>query len=540
MYQVNLEKSYFPAQTNLAIEEKTVGEILGDAVAREPDHTALVELFDDGSSGRKWSYQKLYSDALLVARFLSGRFSSGQRVAIWAPNSPDWVIIEFACALAGLTLVTVNPAFQPKELKYVLEQSGAEAIIYLNEYRGNPMGEILKTVVSEMESEMSSFQITEILDLATNAQENDELLETLTKVKPTDIAQIQYTSGTTGFPKGALLYHRGLVNNSRHLFKGCGMEEKSRYLTMWPLFHTAGCSASVLGCVQLCMTNYIAPIFIPDAINRVMEEEKINSSGGVPTMVTAMLESNRKTPRDFSSLSYFFGGGSMVSPELSRAVLDAWDINLCIIYGQTEAHPVITMTRTTDSLIDRTQTIGQPSEQTDVAIMDPKSREIMPLDTQGEICCRGYLVMPGYNDNPQATAETIDEDGWLHTGDLGSMDARGYVKITGRVKEMIIRGGENLFPAEIENTLLEHEDVAEVAVVGLPDHKFGEIVGAFVRLHHGSSADEAVLKAHCRAEMSAQKTPTVWKFVDAFPLTGSGKIKRFELRDRWIDENCAD
>ena len=309
---------------------------------------------------------------------------------------------------------------------------------------------------------------------------------------------------------------------------------------MWPLFHTAGCSASVLGCVQQSMTNYIMPIFIPDALNRVIEEEKINASGGVPTMVTAMLESNRQKPRDFSSLTYFFGAGSMVSPELSRATYEAWNLNLCIIYGQTEAHPVITMTIKSDTLIDRTQTIGQPAEQTDVAIMDPESKEIMPLDVQGEICCRGYLVMPGYNDNPQATVETIDEEGWLHTGDLGSMDARGYIKITGRVKEMIIRGGENLFPAEIENTLLEHADVAEVTVVGLPDDKFGEIVGAFIRLKEGASADADMLKAHCRSEMSAQKTPAVWQFVDAFPLTGSGKIKRFELRDQWIKENKSE
>lgn len=534
MFQVSLPNSYFPAQTNMDVEEITVGDVLENAAKKVPTYDALVEVFDDGSIGRRWTFHALLNDAMLMGRYLSQNYSPNERLAIWAPNSPEWVIFEFACAFAGLTMVTVNPSFQAKELKYVLEQSGAVALILINEHRGNPMGDIAKKITGELPKLRKTSELDKLMDLARAAYGSGELETFLPTVKPADIAQIQYTSGTTGFPKGALLNHRGLVNNSRHTFVGAGFKEKSRYLTMWPLFHTAGCSASVIGGVQLLFTNYIMPMFIPDAVNRIIEEEMIQVTGGVPTMAVAMLESQKKIPRDFSSLTYFFGAGSMVSPELSRVVSDAWDLTLTIIYGQTEAHPVITMTRQSDNIKDLCETVGQPVEQCEVAIMDTKTHEIMPLNIQGEICCRGYLVMPGYNDNPKATAETIDENGWLHTGDLGIMDARGYVKISGRVKEMIIRGGENLFPAEIENCLLEHTDVAEIAVVGLPDDKYGEIVGAFIRLNAGSTADADILKAHCRAEISPQKSPSVWVFVEGFPLTGSGKIKRFEMRDRWI------
>ena len=534
MYQVSLSNSYFPAQTNLDIEEITVGDVLENAAKRAPDYDALVEVFDDGSTGRRWTYHALLSDSILLGRYLAQHYSPNERLAIWSPNSPEWVIFEFACAYAGLTMVTVNPSFQARELKYVLEQSGSVALFLVDEHRGNPMGDIAKKVAIDLEKLRKTVEIDKLMDLARAAYGSGELEAFLPTVKPEDIAQIQYTSGTTGFPKGALLSHRGLVNNSRHTFVGAGFKEKSRYLTLWPLFHTAGCSASVIGGVQLLFTNYVMPMFIPDAANRIIDEEKIQVTGGVPTMAVAMLESQKRISRDFSSLTYFFGAGSMVPPELSRVVSDAWDLTLTIIYGQTEAHPVITMTRQSDNITDLCETVGQPIEQTEVAIMDTNTHEIMPLDTQGEICCRGYLVMPGYNDNPEATAEAIDENGWLHTGDLGSMDARGYVKISGRVKEMIIKGGENLFPAEIENCLLEHSDVAEIAVVGLPDDKYGEIVAAFIRLNSGLSGDIALLKNHCRAEMSPQKTPSVWIFVDEFPLTGSGKIKRFEMRDRWV------
>jgi fatty-acyl-CoA synthase len=260
---------------------------------------------------------------------------------------------------------------------------------------------------------------------------------------------------------------------------------------------------------------------------------------GVPTMLIAMLEADAARSRDFSSVKIAGSGGSMVPPELIRQVMERLGCGFYTVYGQTETSPLLTTTRTTDPFDDVCFTVGQPLPQTEVSIRDPNTNLVVPLDAVGEICARGYSLMLGYNDDPEATAKTIDADGWLHTGDLGTMDSRGFVKVTGRVKEMIIRGGENMFPAEIENVLLEHDDVAEVAVVGVPDVKFGEAVAAFVRVSAGASFDPAALIAHCRSNIAAQKTPTHWIEVSEWPLTGSGKIQKFALRDQWVADQSG-
>ena len=530
MYQVKLSESYFAGQADEAVEQTTVGEVLRAAAARTPDAVALQEADIEGVLGRRWTYGELLADAERLALAFSTRYAPGERVCIWAPNYPEWVIIEFATALAGLTLVTANPAYQPRELKYVLEQSRSVGLLMVPSYRGNPMAEIAAQVAAELPG------LREVVDITvTDAlYAQGALPAALPMVRPNDPVQIQYTSGTTGFPKGAVLPHIGLVNNSRLTFERAKVVRGGTILTYMPMFHTAGCSISLLGSVQFGCRTILSALFDPPKMTAIIESEKVDMVFGVPTMFVALLESLATTPRDVSSIAVTVSGGSMVPPELIRRVTTAFGCGFSTVYGQTETSPVLTQTRPDDPFEDLCETIGQPLPQTEISIRHPATNAVVPVGTIGEICARGYCLMLEYNDSPTATAATIDADGWLHTGDLGTMDARGFVKITGRVKEMIIRGGENLFPAEIGNILLEHPDVAEVAVVGVPDEKWGEIVVCFVRLSAGAVMDVAALRQHCRANLSGPKTPVHWISLEAWPLTGSGKIQKFVLRDRFV------
>ena len=525
MYDVSLTESYCPAQGARA-RPITIGDMLRGAAARFGGKSALEELTFDGDIARRWSYDELLRDAERLARALAARHEKGARVAVWAPNIPEWVLLEFAAAMAGLTLVTVNPSYQKRELRYVLEQSRAEAIYYVPDYRGNPMKEIADAVCDDLPAVRRRILLT---DHAALFEGEDRGV--LPDVAPEDDVQIQYTSGTTGFPKGALLHHTGLVRNAEAVMGRCGIASGDRLINNMPLFHTTGCAILALGSAAVGATVYLAPIFDPAMIVNVAERERATCLFGVPTMLIAMIETVRKTGQDVSSVRRVFSGGAMVAPELvkqSEAVLGSV---VQIIYGQTEASPVITMAWPDDNLEDLTQTIGQPLDDVEVSIRDPQTNKVLPVGEQGEICARGYLVMTGYNDNPEATAAAIDRDGWLHTGDLGRMDARGFVRITGRVKEMIIRGGENLFPAEIENAMLEHDDLAEVAVVGVPDETWGEQVACFMRAGGEVRPGGAALKAFIRERLSPQKTPVYWIYVDDWPLTGSGKIQKFKLRE---------
>ncbi len=524
MYKVELKESHFPATASTALEPITIGEMLTRQCEAIGDRVALKELTMDGEVDRTWTYRQLLDDAKRLAGALAARHEQGARIAVYAPNKPEWALLEFASAFAGVTLVTVNPAYQKRELKFVLEQSRSEAIYYVEEFRGNPMGEIVDAVCAE----------TPGVKMKVDLDDHDALYAgsaPLPEVKPSDIAQIQYTSGTTGFPKGALLHHFGLVQNARDTLDRLGCGEGGSAVHHMPLFHTTGCAVMMIGMIGLGGTQYLAPMFLPEMIARVIEREKLELVFGVPTMLVALIEEIEKTGRDMSSVVAVGSGGSMVAPELARKTEEVFGQMVGIIYGQTEASPVITSMWPEDNLEDKTQTIGQPMPHVDVSIRDVNTNAACPVGEQGEICCRGYLVMEGYNDNPDATAKAIDADGWLHTGDLGTMDARGYVKITGRVKEMIIRGGENLFPAEIENAMLEHDDIAEVAVVGVPDDKFGEQVACFMRARADAKPGASDLKSFIRDRLSPQKTPVYWIWVDEWPLTGSGKIQKFKLTE---------
>jgi fatty-acyl-CoA synthase len=530
VYKVNLSHSFFPAQTDEDIWEITVGKLLREVTIRDIDAPALVEIDQSGNTARRWTYGELLNQSETLALALATRFAPGERIAVWAPNLPEWVLVEYAAALAGLIIVTANPAFQTKELRYVLEQSGAVALFMVESFRGNPMADIANQAVRGLDTIR---EIVNLRDHETMWRHGDRASK-LPDVAPGDAAQIQYTSGTTGFPKGAVLSHRGLVNNARFYANRCGATKASTWLNPMPMFHTSGCGMVTLGCLQAGCRMLLVSLFDADAINRLIESENATIVLGVPTMLIAMLEAFEQNTHGTSSLKLVSSGGAMVAPDLVRRISKTYACDFSILYGQTEFSPVISQHHADDSLEDICETTGQPLDQTDVSIRLVADNSVAPIGAVGEICARGPSTMIGYHANPNATAEAIDADGWLHTGDLGVMDKRGYVRVTGRVKEMIIRGGENHFPAEIENVLLEHPDVADVAVVGIPDEKWGEVIAAFIRAEGNVALNESALRAHCRAHLSPQKTPSVWTDVEAFPLTGSGKIQKFKLRDMFL------
>ena len=527
MYELKLKSSYVPAQSDIDQNNISIGELLREIARQRPKAEALVEITQDGNQGRCWTYAELLSDAERLANALITRFAPGERVVIWSPNNPEWVLMEYACALSGLVMVTANPAFQARELAYVLKQSGAVGLFQVENFRGNPMGKIGNDVAANIE------KIREVTDLESDAlfaEGPNQLV--LPTVSPNDAAMIQYTSGTTGFPKGAVLSHLGLVNNARYYARRCGTTPGTTWANIMPMFHTAGCGMITLGCLQAGCRMLLFSFFDPDKVLDQLEMYKANIILGVPTMVIALVDKQEALPRDLSALKLVNCGGSTVAPELVRRVRSIMGTGFSTVYGQTENCPVITLHHINDNIDDICNTAGQPVSQTEVSIRSLDKNQTVDIGIVGEISTRGPSVMLCYNDNPKATSETVDAEGWLHTGDLGQMDARGYVTITGRVKEMIIRGGENHFPKEIENCLLEHPDVAEVAVVGLPDEKWGEVIGAFIRSK--KPIDKAALHVHCRANISPQKTPNVWVRVDHFPLTGSGKIQKFKLREDYI------
>ncbi|HEY4411175.1 MAG TPA: AMP-binding protein, partial [Acidimicrobiia bacterium] len=472
-----LTTSHLPADTSEPVLDTTVGGVLRAAAAEAPDLVALVEGVADPAARRRWTYAELLSDAERAAQAFLARFEPGEHVAIWAPNIPEWTIAAFGAALAGLTLVTLNPAYKASELRYVLDQSQAAGLLMVSEFRGNPMAEAFASVRPELPG------VREVVDLARFAEflDSGDVPAELPEVLPDDPAQIQYTSGTTGFPKGALLRHRAITNNARLCMNRLGFGPGDAWVNAMPLFHTAGCVVSTLGPIQARGRIILVPWFDPGLFFDLVEQEGGTASLLVPTMLVACLEHDSFPKRDLSSLRSVLSGGATIPADLVRRVEKEMGVSFDILFGQTESGPVITQTHPTDSPEDTAETLGRPLPMTEVSIRDVETNEVVALDAVGEICTRGYLVMQGYFNMPDATASAIDAGGWLHTGDLGTMDERGYCRITGRVKDMIIRGGENIYPREIEDLLFGHPAVADVAVVGIPDERWGETVAAFVR-----------------------------------------------------------
>jgi len=536
MIEVHLTDSHFAASAHDPVLDTTVGGVLVERAAAAPNIEALVEADLAGRLRRRWTYAELLADARRLAAALLSRYRPGDRICVWAPNLPEWVILEYAAGLAGLTVVTANPAYQPRELRYVLEQSGAVGLFYVAEHRGNPMARIAAEVTADLAA------VRELVDLEDPAAlfAGDHAPAPPPSVGPLDPAQIQYTSGTTGFPKGVVLHHRGITNNARFSNAVIGLGSADTLINVMPLFHTAGCGLLTLGAVQFGARMIVVRAFDPDAVLDIIASERVSFLLGVPTMLVALLEAQAARARDVSSVRIAASGGAMVPPELVRRVREVFGCDFHIVYGQTEASCLLTIASCRDGAPDdEIETVGQPIAQTDLSIRDPRTGAVLPIGAVGEICGRSYGRMLEYNDNPAATAAALDADGWLHTGDLGTMDARGRVRVTGRVKEMIIRGGENLFPAEIENILLEHPGVAEAAVVGVPDDRWGEIVVAFLRRAPSATLNKAALVAHCRAHLAPFKTPAHWAEVHDWPLTGSGKIQKFVLRERFVSGEWA-
>jgi fatty-acyl-CoA synthase len=529
MYRVELTQSLFPAQADTPFRPTTVADLLNERARVSGDTMALREILADGAIGREWTYADLLRDCERLGRALASRHEAGARVAIFASNAPEWILMEMAAALAGLTLVTVNPGFRARELRFVLEQSRAEAVYFVPSVRGNPLGPVVARACADLPAVRHRILLTDHPALF-----EGEAGGALRGSSPDDIVQIQYTSGTTGFPKGALLHQKGLIQNGFDAVYRWGVRAGDSILVIMPLFHTAGCALLVLGGLANGATLLLAPGFDPEMNARVVERERPAFLLGVPTMIVGLIDEAAKSGRELGSLRSIMSGGAMVAPELVGAARRTFGAPIQIIYGQTETSPGITLAWPDDSDADLAGTIGQPLPHIDVAILATADASVCPLGVQGEICCRGYNVMAGYNDDPEATAAAICPEGWLHTGDLGTMDARGYLKITGRVKDIIIRGGENLFPAEIENAMLEHDAILEAAVVGIPDEVWGELVACFMRGRGAERPRAASLKAFIRERLSPQKTPAFWIWVDQWPLTGSGKIQKFALREAFV------
>jgi acyl-CoA synthetase (AMP-forming)/AMP-acid ligase II len=527
--------SYWEADTSQPIVDLTAGELLREATADVPDRLALVEAAPAGApslsgaarTNRTWTYAELLREAEGCARFLLSRFRPGERITVWAPNIPEWVILEYGAALAGVVLVTANPALRSTELAYVVRQSRSAGIFYAAAFRGTDMAAIVDALSNETNAlrERICFADWDALVRSHHADAT-----TLPAVTAGDAAQIQYTSGTTGAPKGALLHHRGLVTNATFFMTRLGFPHGGHWVSAMPLFHTSGSAMSVLGSAATRSTYVLCQSFDPELVLQALHDWRGECLIGVPTMLIAIAEHPRLGAYDLSACTLINSGGSAVPSELVRRLETRLGARFTIVFGQTEASPVITQTRPDDSLEDKANTIGKPLPQVDVKIVNPANGVIVPVGEQGELCARGYQVMLEYFDMPEATAATIDADGWLHTGDLATMDERGYFAITGRLKDMIIRGGENIYPREIEDVLFKHPHVADVTVVGVPDDVWGERVVAVLRLADPANAPTAEeLQEYCRARLAPHKTPRAWYRTLEFPLTGSGKIQKFKI-----------
>ncbi|WP_218510381.1 AMP-binding protein [Variovorax sp. dw_308] len=521
--------SYWPADPSQAVLDVTLGDLLRQVASEVPDRIALVEGGTMASERRRWTYRELLEGAECAARALLGRFAPGERVAVWAPNCAEWIFLQHGASLAGIVLVTVNPAFLSKELEHVLRTSGASGIFHVDTYRKNDMKAGVEAVRPRLPGLRHAISFSSWDRFLAEARP-DVLLP---RVSPGDTVQIQYTSGTTGFPKGACLHHRGIVNASRYVALRAEFPVGGVWVNAMPLFHVGGCAVTEIGALAQRGTFVLLPAFDAGEMLEILESERGNIALLVPTMILAMLEHPDCKGRDLSSLQTVLSGAAVVPAALVRRTMEAFGCAFSILFGQTEGNGVFTQTRLTDSPVQQAETVGTPLPCLEMKIGDPLSGEILPAGVPGEICVRGYQAMTGYWDMPEATALALRDEGWLHTGDMGMMDGQGYLRVTGRLKDMIIRGGENIYPREIEDVLVGHPAVGDATVVGVPDERWGEVVVAIIRPASPQSPPaEDELRGWCRGKLAAYKTPVVWHFVEAFPLTASGKIRKHVLREQ--------
>ncbi|WP_324739975.1 AMP-binding protein [Tsuneonella sp. CC-YZS046] len=521
--------SYWPADHALDIPDLTLGGLLRDAAREVPDRLALVEGIADPAARRRWTYREHLDISERLARALLGRFARGDRIIVYGTNSPEWVFLQHAMSLAGLILVPVNPAYTAGELGYIIANSNAAGLFYDDSFRDRELFPTVEEAIhaSDCAKLHSVDRVQAIWGLIEQADPAIELPEIL----PGDTLQIQYTSGTTGKPKGALLHHKGVLNTSRSIARRSCFPMGGVHINAMPMFHIAGAAMAEFSCLAYQGTFVLMPHWDAGLMLELFESERGNATLIVPTMILGILNHPDLPRRDVSSWQTIFSGAANVPAAMVRQVHRDIGCKVCIIFGQTESNGPITLTSPDDRIEDQTDSVGQPLPQVEVQVVDPHTLEVQPVDTVGEIWVRGFQTMTGYFEMPEKTKETLLPDGWLRTGDLGSMDARGFVKITGRLKEMIIRGGMNLYPKEIEDVLFVHPDIDQVAVLGLPNEKWGEIVAAVLSTRDGAKPTIVELEAYCRRKLASQKVPSVWLFIDHWPLTPSGKIQKHVLAD---------
>lgn len=520
-----LTRSQWVADDAVPLVEATIGGLLADQAERHPDTCALVGARHGDLVERRWTYGELFAEARRVAAALARIAQPGEHVALWAPNVVEWPIIEYGAALAGVVLVALNPVLPDDELRYALGLSGASVLLHADVSRDRDLAAAVARVRGDLPG------LRETISLGDADRWHAEPAGPIDRADPRSPAMMQFTSGTTGRPKGVVLADRSLVNNARLTMITAQVAAGAVAIAPLPMFHTAACVISTLGPAWIGGTQVIIERFEPDAVLRTAADERAEVLFAVPTILGALLEAARHTPAP--PLDTVLVGASTLAPSTLEAAERIFGATVHNLFGQTELSPVLSLTRRDDTRDDLVGTVGRPLPHTEACIVDPATGDIVPTGTQGEICARGYLQMLNYHDDPEATGATVDADGRLHTGDLGTMDERGLITITGRLKEIIIRGGENIAPAEIENVLAAHPRVLQSAVVGLPDDHWGEIVVAAVVVRNPADGDPD-LDGHCRDRLPRFKIPERWFVMDELPMTPSGKIQKFALRDRLL------
>ncbi|GGF42002.1 AMP-binding protein [Marmoricola endophyticus] len=528
------EPSYAQGEDSPPLLEETIGANFERTVAEHGDREALVEV----ASGRRWTYAELDCDVDAVARgLLAAGLETGDRIGIWAPNCTEWTLVQYATAKIGAILVNVNPSYRTRELAYAVNQSGLRMLVSATAHKTSDYRAMLEETANETPTlERIVYLGTEDWDALVAEGESvaeSAVAERMATLSPGDPINIQYTSGTTGYPKGATLSHRNILNNGYLTTETIELTAEDRLAIPVPFYHCFGMVMANLGCTTHGATMVIpGPGFDAGESLATIAAERVTVQYGVPTMFIAMQNHPDFASTDFSTLRAGIMAGSICPIEvMKRCVNDMNMAGVSIAYGMTETSPVSCQTRADDDLERRTATIGRVHPHVEIKVVDPATGETVPRGTPGEFCTRGYSVMLGYWDDEAKTAEAIDADGWMHTGDLAEMRADGYCTIVGRIKDMVIRGGENVYPREIEEFLYTHPDIADVQVVGVPDERYGEELCAWIVMKEGREAlDVDAVRDFCQGRLAHYKLPRYVMVVSEFPMTVTGKIRKVEMR----------